>query len=85
MLKLCKKATGMVLSFILVLGSVFSAIKRVNIEMVIDCHRFVSSKDIIIFLLKEESLIYHFPTMLEHKTREADLANVVWLRVGRVN
>ena len=40
MLKLCKKATGMVLSFILVLGSVFSAIKRVNIEMVIDCHRF---------------------------------------------
>ena len=84
MLKLCKKATGMVLSFILVLGSVFSAIKRVNIEMVIDCHRFVSSKDKI-FLLKEESLIYHFPTMPEHKTREADLANVVWLRVGRVN
>ena len=75
----------MVLSFILVLGLVFSAIKRVNIGMVIDGHRFLSSEDIIIFLLKEESLIYHFPTMLEHKTREADLANGVWLRVGRVN
>ena len=47
MLKLCKKATGMVLSFILVLELVFCGIKRANTKMVIDSHRFLCSKDSI--------------------------------------
>ena len=63
---MCKKDTGMVLSLILALKLVFSAIKQENVQMLLDSHIFLFFKDNRIFLLKRDILMCHFPTVPAH-------------------
>lgn len=66
MLLLCKKASGTVSSLILALELIFSAKKQENVQMLHNSHLFLCSKDSIIFLLKQDSLMCCLPTMPPH-------------------
>ena len=66
MFLLCKKDTGIVLSLILALKLVLSAIKQENVQMLLDSHILLCLKDKRILLLKQASLMCHFPTIPAH-------------------
>lgn len=65
-LRLCKKAAGMIYSLVQLSKWFSFAARRVDIQMVLDSHRILCSKDSKIFCRKKKSFMSQYPTIPAH-------------------